>query len=54
MYKKDDILKTYRGDVRVVSTKNDFHIINGEHPFIKNGDPLKPNKGKDYVVAFQS
>ena len=54
MYKKNDIIKTVRGEACITATKNEYHIINGAHPFINNGDKWYPSNPKDYIVAFRN
>ncbi len=54
MYKKDDKLKTLRGNAFVLATKQDPHIINGAYPFLNDGEKLYPEDSKDYVIAFEN
>jgi hypothetical protein len=54
MYKKGQIVKTEIGQARIIATKLDPHIINGNHPFKSDGEELFPQNGKDYVVAFKN
>lgn len=54
MYKKNDILKTKRGLVRILATRTESHLIGGAHPFLNIGDELFPDDEKDYILEIEN